>query len=698
MKSGKITFKDIFVNRYVNQIIIPEIQRDYVWQKHNVNSLIEAIYSDFEQFSQNKEKAKIDFEVDEVFQEDLLSYYNKRKFASNIGFIYAYSEKQNPGEYFLIDGQQRLSTIFLLLCIVASNNEALKSKFSSDYFYLNFPKIDYRVRESAHEFLPKFINSILDSKSDVKNTNYYFEGLYDKDKTIQTFINNQQTITDFLDGHQYDSEKLYDFIENYVSFWYFDTNLSAQGEELYLYMNARGEQTQQYENLKAELLEKEENKNELGKEWEDWQDLFWKNRGKNKNADKGFNEFLSCITGLEYYLDNNLSNFYSKEKFEKTYKIENKHLIAKLSFEVIRKYIDVILYLEKNKALFKDQYSYSDWVDDAIKLFWSTFNENETNWLANYKDGNRGIERQKMVYVWSMFFYISKRLINGTANKNEVFRVLRIYYLRYHNYIRSVDSIKHQMNQLIHDHPFNTSRVKLEDETETKDSGITEEMVKQRYLQTFSSEIEKRKNEEVIWEIEDHKLNLNGANVGNTNITHLVDFNTKQNLEMLQLVINKFRLLFKNETSIYLLRNLLLTSQIKFWHVKGPANYLNLNFTPWNAIIRDIKVPDRPFYNIFQEFLNFEGDLKAFHDIKVMAIPKEECFSLNEKLLWYSLKVGKKIWNQGDFIAISKGIACSLPDFNRKDKIFEDDYIFYNTKGNMNGGSPQVLSELIPSS
>ena len=74
-----------------------------------------------------------------------------------------------------------------------------------------------------------------------------------------------------------------------VDFWYFDTGISAQGEELYIYMNSRGELVQSNENLKALLLEKlnEAEKNKWGKKWEDWQDIFWKHKGKNRNADGG---------------------------------------------------------------------------------------------------------------------------------------------------------------------------------------------------------------------------------------------------------------------------------------------------------------------------------------------------------------------------------------------------------------------------
>jgi hypothetical protein len=85
-----------------------------------------------------------------------------------------------------------------------------------------------------------------------------------------------------------------------VEFWYFDTNISEQGEELYIYMNARGESVKENENLKASLLaglSSDIEKETYGRKWEDWQDFFWINRREENNstADKGFNEFLRWV-------------------------------------------------------------------------------------------------------------------------------------------------------------------------------------------------------------------------------------------------------------------------------------------------------------------------------------------------------------------------------------------------------------------
>lgn len=62
-------------------------------------------------------------------------------------------------------------------------------------------------------------------------------------------------------------------------------------------MNSRGEAVQENEKIKASLLENlsDVDKGIWGKQWEDWQDFFWKNRIKNDSADEGFNIFLKWI-------------------------------------------------------------------------------------------------------------------------------------------------------------------------------------------------------------------------------------------------------------------------------------------------------------------------------------------------------------------------------------------------------------------
>ena len=67
-----------------NELIIPEIQRDYVWGNNEI-----------------------------VLRRFLKNIFNNNKKELDIGFFYAYKVYQNEEIYALIDGQQRITTLVL---------------------------------------------------------------------------------------------------------------------------------------------------------------------------------------------------------------------------------------------------------------------------------------------------------------------------------------------------------------------------------------------------------------------------------------------------------------------------------------------------------------------------------------------------------------------------------------------------------
>lgn len=687
MKAGKYTIKELFTNRYVDQIIVPEIQRDYVWGEEQITGLIKSIYDDFIKYNNHTSKVPKIQTSDQELIKSFEEFYKKRNFSSNIGFIYAYNDEQYPGKYFLIDGQQRITTIYLLLMVLGSLSDELSEKFKSNYTNNSQLKLDYKVREAAHQFLRNFIPYTLDGGLDFTNDTRYFSNLYDNDKTVQSILKNKSLIKYQIIELAPNLNDFYFFVENLIDFWYFDTNISEQGEELYIFMNARGEQMQGNENIKADLLgklETTEEKNKYGKLWEEWQDFFWKHRGNNENADIGFNQFLTCVAGLERYL-NDTQKFYSKPEFDKTSSIRTADILEVLSIETIEKYFDAWSYLVNNKEIYKNYCSYHKWLDVAFKEIWTLFNANNINWFADYEDDNRATERNSMVYIWSILLFIDKRK-ESTLQLLEVYRLFRIYYVRYNNNIRSVKGIK----------------IEVQFEVESgiwKETSYPDEKLKFRLFETCDPNI-REDLEMLIYEIEDHPFNLNGKDVRNINISHLVDFERPITTEYLQKVRDKFNELFNHiESTKHKIKNVLLHYG-EYYDVVGPYYYLNLDFRDWRRIIRGIgdylKDATNPFKLFFTEFLEFNGSLDQFLDEKnKQQLEHGNVKTLQEMLLWYSQRLGEAMWSQGEYIAISKGNPCSLPDWENQDETFNESKKIYNTKGDLRGGDPQELSALL---
>lgn len=718
MRTGKYCFRDLFVNRYIDQIVIPEIQRDYVWQKEQVSGLIHSLLDDFRKY----QYSTIDLGDihDPQLKTDFEEFYKKRNYSSNIGFIYAYCDEELPGRYFLIDGQQRITTVFLSLLILANRNESLKEKFRGSYLIERSQKLDFRVRDNAQEFFRNFCIHLLEETGSVNEQVWFFD-FYMNDETIKNLESNHLIINEILNTQRIDEKEFYRYIEEFTEFWYFDTNVSEQGEELYIYMNARGEQMQGNENIKAELLSElpnQESKNYYGKIWEEWQDFFWINRKGNQNADPGFNEFLACISGLENYIKGDTSNFYSKEEFDKLKEIRAVQVVNPLSIGIIEEYFIVLKFLEDTKSQFCSLYNYSSWVDKCLNEFWEILNsKGGTNWYANYEDDNRATERNRMVFLWNILYYFRKRLkripieSEGIDFIIENFRFLRMIYLRYKNYNRSVKSIKDTVTFILKDSigvldpTDNLLPVEINGlfQNETLDSKIRtfEEIGKNKILNQRREKLQiQRDFEELIWEIEDHSYNLEGKDVGGTNISHLIDFENFPDLVELRKIKDKFYELFPQESEDHLNVQNALLFYGDFWHQESPTYYKNLKFDNWRRIIRGYGYSYQSsgtdaFIRFFHEFKVSNKEIEDFLQQKTDEADFSNLSSLREKLLWYSIRLKTKMWGEGNFIAISSGSPCSLPHWTGKDDNFPDEHIFYNTKGNLKGGSPKRLSELL---
>lgn len=339
MKSGKYSIHDLFSNRNLSQIVIPEIQRDYVWEKGNIEGLLNPIIEDFESEIERPDLSSGEC-LPAKLSESFIRFLESQKTYSNIGFIYAYEDPQYLGKFFLIDGQQRITTLYLLILALAIKEDK-KEHFRKKYMYGKLPKLDYKVREASHNFLLNFVEHLLKGKeiATVEDQYWYFSE-YNRDTTIKSLISNYNTMIRIVSEFEMDLN----YVENNLEFWFFDTNDSAQGEELYLYMNSRGETVQQNENVKALLLQDHSDleKQKWGVKWEDWQNYFWKKRDKKKrkpSADDGFDNFIRWIKIIERANpDLNISENDQDKSISKDEKFDRTHL----SFEKIEDYLNAV--------------------------------------------------------------------------------------------------------------------------------------------------------------------------------------------------------------------------------------------------------------------------------------------------------------------------------------------------------------------
>jgi len=75
MKTGRYSLKDLLTHNEIEQIIIPEIQRDYVWGEDNVEQLLNSIYKSFKEKS--SEKLELFIKSKPISEESVNEYLQK---------------------------------------------------------------------------------------------------------------------------------------------------------------------------------------------------------------------------------------------------------------------------------------------------------------------------------------------------------------------------------------------------------------------------------------------------------------------------------------------------------------------------------------------------------------------------------------------------------------------------------------------
>ena len=391
MKTGRYSLKELLTHNEIEQIIIPEIQRDYVWEISNVAKLIDDINKNYEKKINHQLEIKINgiIEENDSVNQFLTKEYERLKYHQKLGFIYAYHDRDYAGKFFLIDGQQRLTTLFLILLFLYKELDKTDS-FRLLYFNNHIPKVNYKVREQSNDFLKLMIECELSDKSYLESEQFY-KSEYLKDVTISHLITNYNNIKSQI-GQIKNKKGFLEYLEDFVEVNYFDTHLSEQGEQLYIYMNSRGEQLSFQEIVRAELMQKitdPSKKINLGNEWEKWQNFFWIKRGiTNENADKGFEEFLKWAAIIHMGLNNEVEivnfvdsqkDFKQKELKENYIKVFNdetinrnqtdgllKYQVKYLDFEFLKKTFNALFFIYSNRTKYVPVFDI--WISGSIKI------------------------------------------------------------------------------------------------------------------------------------------------------------------------------------------------------------------------------------------------------------------------------------------------------------------------------------------
>ncbi|WP_157487268.1 DUF262 domain-containing protein, partial [Gelidibacter algens] len=289
--NNKYTFWQL-CNSY-DKIEVPIIQRDYAQGRSTPE--VQRLRKKF---------------VDEYLIKSIL-----KDEAIELDFVYGsilieIKEDEKRKIFIPLDGQQRLTTLFLLHFFIALKENRLNEIKNI------LQRFSYETRPSAHDFCKllleiRNIKDLSNIKSEIEDS-VWFNDEWKKDPTVSGMLNMLQTLSkneNLINAPKGLLDKLIGENSNLVTFYFTDLDEFGLTENLYIRMNARGKMLTEFENFKSEfykiirynhlLLEDVKDKIEYA-----WVDNLWDFRGENSYIiDSPFMQYLSFLTEMLYFKD-----------------------------------------------------------------------------------------------------------------------------------------------------------------------------------------------------------------------------------------------------------------------------------------------------------------------------------------------------------------------------------------------------------
>lgn len=235
IKTDKIYIKDIFEQWYR----IPEYQRPYVWEKDEVLDLLDDI-----------SYAAVNTPNNDYFLGSFV--YQHKKAGGDQEFI----------ENDLLDGQQRITTIFLLFAVVRDIETNKKRKENCQkYIYqeedkdTNTPeriRLLYKIRPEVEKFIDEYVkteNSIIENWEDINRIAN--EG---KDVSIKNMANAIVNIKNFFEEKN-NIDTVFPYLLQYVLMIYVYSEQLEDAFRLFTILNDRGVKLRNSDILKAQNLQ-----------------------------------------------------------------------------------------------------------------------------------------------------------------------------------------------------------------------------------------------------------------------------------------------------------------------------------------------------------------------------------------------------------------------------------------------------------
>lgn len=382
----------------LTKIVIPIIQRDYAQGRKNS-------------------------EVERIRRRFLRSLYDA--FTDKpLTLDFVYGDININGILTPLDGQQRLTTLFLLHWYAAQKENIDDSEC---LFLHNFT---YETRYSARDFCERLVNdykpSFTEKLSDEIIDQVWFPLDWAKDPTISSMLVMLDAISDTFANIPDIWERLNNDV---ITFYFLPIKDMGLTDELYIKMNSRGKPLTQFEHFKAELehelqlIDKDIAKRIIKEIDIDWTDMLWRYRGKNNVTDDEFLSYFRFICDILCYKSGGTPQGKSYDEFvllDTYFSSNNKDVLHNI--DVFEKFFNC--WIDIPEYFFEQFISHEHStnkikMDDKINIF--------EECLQGYKESTgetkRHLSLNKVIFLYAVIQY----LLNTDTVSYEMFlRRIRI--------------------------------------------------------------------------------------------------------------------------------------------------------------------------------------------------------------------------------------------------------------------------------
>lgn len=422
----KISFIKLFSQSEFN-VRIPIIQRDYAQGRPSAH------------------------EVRKAFLKALLSYLQAEG-THDLDFVYgAVSESQ---DFLPLDGQQRLTTLFLLhwyLAQISDSPEARVAYYNCMLTSEGQVRFSYETRPSAKDFCQALLAETrergLDLKREdtlsalIKEQPWYFLS-WDRDPSITAMLTMLDDIHEVFYMERDGLVKLLDQDNPRLSFQFLDLKGFGLTDDLYIKMNARGKSLTPIETFKANLeqyLRHELHDEQRAKTFADkmdgqWADLMWCYRDKEHPehaSDHQWERVFQNLLSYGYALSEGVEPNRELSRLHRDFLSFNAYkelgCINEKSLDFITSVLDV-LYNGEDKI--------HEWLGEEFRAYFSA----EDYWIYLLSDQNWSYNARLIFYAYVAYLIKFKPQRDNPADVQALGEWMRVVHNLYRGENLQIDN------------------------------------------------------------------------------------------------------------------------------------------------------------------------------------------------------------------------------------------------------------------